>query len=609
MVENLIEQTENYFTDVTKLSKIFFYDNILKVKGYNEEVANETEKIKPLWLLHKLYQTLIEDGWTDEDIELAMPIHSAESIAIESLPEQIDKQLKSLIGKTENKIVWTIGLTRQDIKRLQLDENSVYVSEDKYIKFSQATEDVNLGNVFDIDILNDIEIDSVQGGLTDKLPKELGEAIQHDKEVYVILNIPDVVLGDETQISKNEVYKLFKSRAYNLPYVYLWQLLNIIKIYDLSNLHICLFMPVKTFIQTKRGHTLTTDLKQYVTFEDGFIIDSKKKIEKGKYDKVAITLWQATYGHPSDRDIDIQRYELEKNTLKKNGRISSKGEVETDYITWLQDAEAEANRTVEKPKLTSYLTYAGVDLLTTPVKVFGNISRNTLGVLSFTQTMTDPYSTIVLSAPPKNGGILITEKNLWRCVASYTFKRVYLSQKDRSDLKDTKQKIHIPDETKEGYKEWLYNALIYFLFDKQNRVSAIKNITAENNGYYEIRNNLFFLTKDEALNLTTNADLIKDIEENGDSNQVILTAIEESRPSWYPETKELYDTMKAYVYRTYSHRETYNFTNGTNCWDAGIQQLNEKTPYTKEEAAKYKKSITKLRDTLQKNCLKWGFLS
>ena len=147
-------------------------------------------------------------------------------------------------------------------------------------------------------------------------------------------------------------------------------------------------------------------------------------------------------------------------------------------------------------------------------------------------------------------------------------------------MKDTKQKIHIPDETKEGYKEWLYNALIYFLFDKQNRVSAIKNITAENNGYYEIRNNLFFLTKDEALNLTTNADLIKDIEENGDSNQVILTAIEESRPSWYPETKELYDTMKAYVYRTYSHRETYNFTNGTNCWDAGIQQLNEKTPFS-----------------------------
>ena len=453
----------------------------------------------------------------------------------------------------------------------------------------------------------------------DKLPERLKEIIQNDEPLVILMNPPyksgsakatDV---GRCMIACSTPEVPMSKPAYDIFYQFCWRVMRFVEMFNLHNCYYAFFGPL-TFFTGAGANVLLKEFERSFEFIDGMCIsatefsDTSDSIKWG----IGASIWKSmgnerpVYNSNGERISYHKDVLLDKKFLTPDGGIGCEGKVlyeppRQKLSDWVEASDLIFNN--DAPIMTSHLTFKGSDVFDKVAKHKGKLDVNALGTLMVGNTLTrSADQSAILSMPTTIQYVDITEENFWRCVASYTFRRVY-----DASWAVAKKEISAPNTEIEGYDFWLKNALVLFLFEYKSMMSSLRNVEFEG-GYYNIYNKLFFLTEEEIRENCHDEVILRDLEEHPLQNQFILRMISECEPYWVPEVKQLYDWCKLYTLTTYDKRKLVNYKGSLECADAGFQQLRSGL-WDDSLNADLTKVLVQARDWLRKDINKFGFVT
>ena len=124
----------------------------------------------------------------------------------------------------------------------------------------------------------------------------------------------------------------------------------------------------------------------------------------------------------------------------------------------------------------------------------------------------------------------------------------------------------------------------------------------------DIRNHLFYLDEATVRQYCTDPVILKDLEEHPPCNQFMLNIIEQTKPYWSPEVKQLYDWCVNYTLATYDRRKEVGYKGSLECWDAGFQQIRSAC-WDDSLNDELTKILVTARDFMKRDVDKFGFVS
>ena len=117
---------------------------------------------------------------------------------------------------------------------------------------------------------------------------------------------------------------------------------------------------------------------------------------------------------------------------------------------------------------------------------------------------------------------------------------------------------------------------------------------------------MFYISAEEVKQYCHDEKILEDIEKNP-TNPFVVNKINEWYQDFDEPAKDLFDWCKSYTLATYDFRKDVNYRVGLDAWDAGFQQI--RCAIWKEELTdEYQNRIAKLREYLEKDLFKFGFI-
>ena len=480
--------------------------------------------------------------------------------------------------------------------------------QDDDIELVRNTPEYSGATVFQCDFLADIDYDEYNTDFVDKLPQRLQEIIRNDEPLIIYMN-PPYKSGayKNTDVGKYMSEVGMNKPSYDLFYQYCWRVMRLVELFKLKNCYYGFFGPL-TFFTGSKATILMNEFKYYFKFIDGMCIsaqefsDTSTSIIWG----IGFTLWKGQgerLKSPDTTDILLEKkYINPDNSIGCEGRIlySPPREKLSEWVV-PKDVTFYENA----PLMTSHLTFKGSDVFEKVAPKTGKISSNAIGTLMTGNTLTrSADQSAVLSMPTTIQFVSITEENFWRCVASYTFRRVI-----DAGWSITKKEISAPDTSVEGYDLWCRNALVLFLFEYKSMMSSLRGVEWEGYNNYVIRNKLFYLTEEEIREYCHDEKILEDLDKYPLENDFMLRMIKESEPYWVPEIKKLYEWCKGLTLVSYDLRHTVDYKGSIECADAGFQQIRSSGLWDENVNEELSKLLIQARDYLSKDIYKYGFVT
>ena len=625
---NLAKQVIAYYVKVTGNKWSTFYDNL------DEAISMPLEmQTGELWLIHALMNFLITNGVSVEDFKTNK----------DAVKAAFDEEGRKQAGEFFTPVVWAEELHRYMdkyipnwretynvwegscgsgnlIRTAKITPEHLFAStlQEDDVTLIKNTPELAGCTAFQCDFLQGIDHEGSTEFL-DKLPERLKEIIQNDEPLVILMNPPyksgsakatDV---GRCMIACSTPEVPMSKPAYDIFYQFCWRVMRFVEMFNLHNCYYAFFGPL-TFFTGAGANVLLKEFERSFEFIDGMCIsatefsDTSDSIKWG----IGASIWKSmgnerpVYNSNGERISYHKDVLLDKKFLTPDGGIGCEGKVlyeppRQKLSDWVEASDLIFNN--DAPIMTSHLTFKGSDFFDKVAKHKGKLDVNALGTLMVGNTLTrSADQSAILSMPTTIQYVDITEENFWRCVASYTFRRVY-----DASWAVAKKEISAPNTEIEGYDFWLKNALVLFLFEYKSMMSSLRNVEFEG-GYYNIYNKLFFLTEEEIRENCHDEVILRDLEEHPLQNQFILRMISECEPYWVPEVKQLYDWCKLYTLTTYDKRKLVNYKGSLECADAGFQQLRSGL-WDDSLNADLTKVLVQARDWLRKDINKFGFVT
>jgi hypothetical protein len=266
--------------------------------------------------------------------------------------------------------------------------------------------------------------------------------------------------------------------------------------------------------------------------------------------------------------------------LKNTVTVSRDTEVESLY-DWVVDRSGAFKTSLPRLQLPVEIKRKGGELVTSP------ILDGALGVMGNDSI----HNRSITTLPYKQGYVSVTEENFWRCVANYTFRRLYA---DNTTYEG--RVLYAPNTASEGFASWLRNALVLFLLDSDNKAYSYRGEGTT------FMNKMFILSKAEVESICKDPRVLDDLKGTTAENGFVLKQIEESMPYWTETARKLYDFAKLYFTASYSHRDKVTE------WDAGFVQVQRDFWDELKFGKVYNTIITVLCDELRANAKQFGFV-
>ena len=573
-----------------------------------------------MWLIKKLMKVITESGITVSEFRANK----------DAIKKEFDDEGRKNAGEFFTPIVWAeeghklIGKYIPNWRDMYLWECSAgsgnlvktaNMSEGKLFMSTLQQDDVDMlktmpefahANVFQCDFLEGLDYDVYNTDFLNKLPQRLQEIIRNDEPLIIYANPPYKVGSAKMTDVGNYMSGIGLSKAAcDIYYQFVWRVMHFVEMFNLNNLYFCHFGPLAFFTGSGSGKLLA-EYEHCFEFVDGMCLaaqefsDTSSSISWG----IGCTLWKARGGYmpeQSHKDILLEKkYKLPDGTIGCEGRVLY-APPRQKLSEWVQPTDVLYYEQV--PLMTSHLTFKGSEINVKVAPFGAKMAKNALGTLMSNNTFTRvEQQSAVLSMPSTIQHCDITEENFWRCVASYTFRRLF-----NASWAVAKKEISAPNTKVEGYSEWLANSLVIFLFDWNSMMSAIRNVEY-GGSLYQVRNKLFYCSEQEIRENCTDEKILEDVFYNPAENEFMLRQIELARKYWKPEIKELFDFCKGYTLATLNLRKTVNYEGSLDCWDAGFQQIRSSL-WENAQEEKLKTLLSKAKDVLRENLESFGFIS
>ena len=616
------------------LKEIIRYYVTTTNKKYTDFITDVEESgQKPLatleysqWLALHAYQKLKENGITIPDIiENKDVINSAinsESSRNEGefyTPEVWAKDgrqyLKDILGDQWGKVnVWDASCGTGNLMRTEnYPKDKLFLSSllPEDTKVINATPEYEGVTAFELDFLNGIDYNSAVTEFSDNLPENLRKKLEANEPFVFYMNPPyKTGVADRTDVGAVMSNIGMKKSALNLFHQFIYRVFMVKKFYNLTDVYLGLFGPI-TMFHSETVADLYNELKENFQFGGGFCFDATDF--SGTSESVGWIVGYTTWKPKKDGDVDLdvrltaKAVDSDDNILEIGERLVT--DIDTQMHDWI-DPVGVGVRDKNMPFVTMYRNFDTNQQLLTPREALGFIMSSNFVIRGTRRAC-------VSSIPTKDSTPIVVE-NFERCLASFGVRRVYSY---RQTSFNSCQYYSAPDVNKEGYQEFLYNLLPIYLFDTSTQFASYRNqktytsdgvedIKNPNNNWTSI-NRMFPLSEEEVRSIVTDENILKDINEHTAENSFILEKIQEYKPHFYNESKELFDFCCNIIRDSLkgNKRADFSYTNNLLAWDAGIVQIRDVEGFLSEEDTRtYLDLLKNLKKRLYSEIYKYGFL-
>ena len=480
---------------------------------------------------------------------------------------------------------------------------------DKLFLSTLLEEDVELlkerypgATCFQLDFLDDMDIDKNNTYFSDKLPPRLLEAFKNNEEIVIYMNPPyKSVQAGSTAVGQHMINYGLGSCATDLLMHFFYRLMLIKEFYGLTNLTLGIFSS-DTLIAKTKMKPLYDAFRQDFKFVDGMCFsagDFSNTSESIDW-LIVYTVWKAK----EVKDIAVDRTPVLLQAKKRDGdNIETVG---LKFIRPLEDIiflkDWMKPKDVERYKLVPSFTWYN-----TAKETLDKIGENALGAVMSRHHGIDGTRRCAITNSTCPDATSITEENFWRVVASFAARRLYAM--DTNPFNNC-QYYAAPDVEIEGYDDWVVQCLPLFLFDNENYSCSYRNFEC-NGEYYNISNTFYPIDLDTARQAVTDEKIIEDMEKFPPKNQFILSVIRGNYSKLKGEAKELFDYCLRLMLMSLmgTTRKDLGYPNWLEAWDASWIQLRQTEGiWTEEVNQNYTYLMNKYKKAIEYGLFRFGFL-
>lgn len=579
----------------------FFFD--LFNNSYNEEQKRKFTEIA---------DRLIEDSTRRFRGDFWTPSFWA-SRAYEEIQAQISPNFK------DEFVVWdcccgTKNLTRDEkYKRLYCStyhQGELNISE-TYNKEAIAT--------FQYDFLNDdINISPNNIDFIPKMPQELYNDLKAKKPFLFFINPPYGTANPDGAKNKGEhkagmaktaMGELAKkdgagASAQQLYAQFLWRIFKLKKDFDLPRVVIAVFIKPGFFTPSEYFAGFKKRLFSEFVFKSGFIFPASDFADvSGKWG-VSFCVFDSDGAKPYDEkalnkwSMKVLRYDANEAKITEHGEKSFYSwDKKYSLSEWIREPIKHLkNQAGIYPQLSSATTVS-----TAKGEPMGVLKENAFGYLvnvanNIYQSSLAVY--IVSSSAYMGHGVSVNAENFERVIVNFVV-RVVCANK-LSDFLHDKDEFHVPDESKDGYRAFVYDCMVYSFFHNQNNSASFEIEYKGTN--FDIRNEFFLYSKEKMLelaNVSDNTELYNDTRvANKESYMSIWLNNHENEAS--KEAKELLSAGFEYIKSGIKSRQSAELSR----WDASYKQLKNAVEPSKE----LKDLISQMKNRIFERVKYFGFM-
>lgn len=592
-----------YFVDTTGGTP----DDYLRIITSDEPSENTYSE----WLAKSSLAVLTKHGITAEDC-----VENKDTVSLSTredevrqggefyTPEVWCREGREVLARVAGKrwgtsVVWDTSCgTGNLMLSSDYDKSKVYMStliEDDVKLAAQRNPGVN---VFQLDFVNELDYDEYNMNFSKKLPDDIRKAMENNEPIIFYMNPPyKVMKSDASDVGAYMSSMGLTACAKDIFNQFLYRILMLKRMYNLTNVYMGVFGP-PTLYHSLMLKPLFDEFKKDFVFNEGFAFrsDSFSNTSDNVNWVVVYTAWSVKGADDKDKSIVLDVKEPDElGGVKVVGSRLMTDAGQKRMHKWSQptdDIDA-----VLMPELKSHFNFTG------------NNVRFPVG--SIAAMMSDAYvirgmrRAAVLTLPCVDV-VPVTPENFMRSVASFAARRVYGS---KSNPYNNCQFWMQPDETVEGYDQWIADAIVLFLCDNSSNTVSYRNDGVS--CHIDYPNPMFPVSYARAKELVTDEKILADMQKFAPRNEFFLNKIEEYRSKFSPEAEELFSFYVDVLEKSLSGdvRKQSGYQHWTHAWDAGYAQIRPiSSIVTSEIDAKYISLGSKLKDKMYNGVYKYGFL-
>ena len=201
--------------------------------------------------------------------------------------------------------------------------------------------------------------------------------------------------------------------------------------------------------------------------------------------------------------------------------------------------------------------------------------------------------------------MLIFKENFIKCTALFAARRLIIE-----NWTNWTDEYLAPDESNPNYEEYVNDSVVFSLFESKSNQSSLRNIEYKDKSW-EIKNEFFWMSRDEIMNLADENDNEECYEDAVTSqDRFVYKYLQNITLS--PEAQEVLDMANNLVRISFNFREQFNSDYPEyqiNNWDCGYYQLKKLwSDYMPDEFRDFRLKYNKLADKMRPMVYELGFL-
>ena len=464
----------------------------------------------------------------------------------------------------EKFVVWdnccgTKNLTRDysfnELYCSTLEEAELHISE-RYNREATA---------FQFDFLNDS---------LDKLPQGLKEALEQNKPIIFLINPPYATATNRNETSKEGVGKTMVNEqmladkigacSQNLYAQFLYRIGEIKKQYNLTDCHIALFSPTLFLTGGSWKGFRTYFLKEFA-FNNAVQFKASHFADVADNWGISFSIWNS--GETTDKNNF--NYSLIDNI---DGEIEVIGEKDVYNIDGEVSASDWAKESIKKLKTFDVPNVSSGICIRDKENNRGRNFEGSFGFINNGGNNIDQNAQMVAlftTAYGNGNGFGLNETNFDKCTALFSARK--LIEKNWVNSKD---EYLAPNESDERYAEFVNDSIVYSLFHSASNQSSLRQVEYKGKNW-DIKNEFFFMSKDEVMELANENNLDFTYNDARVSNErYVYTKLQEIELS--QEAKAVLDKAIELTKMSFKYRELFNDEHPEYQilnWDCGWYQI------------------------------------
>lgn len=301
--------------------------------------------------------------------------------------------------------------------------------------------------------------------------------------------------------------------------------------------------------------------------------------------------------------LDIVDFNSSFELEKVGEKVIYNCDNEVKASDWVRE-EVKKLKTFDAPQLSSFNKCKQKGYSQLVADSFGyymclnnNVYENATGQAIFTSGMS------------RGHGLSIVPENILKVTSFFTARKAI-----QVNWINCKDEYLAPNESHESYEQFTHDSLIYSLFNNSSQQSSLRQIDYKNKKW-DIKNEFFWLSKDDILNLAeeNNYDeLYKDAKTSDERFVYKKLFIDGVYNSLSPDAKEVLDAATILLRKSIQMRKLMSDSNHEyhlSSWDAGYAQLKLVwKSYFPEEFKSFRQLYTNFENRMRPLVYELGFL-